>query len=338
MTDRLAWGVLGTGGIARAFARAVNRSDLGRIAAVGSRSQESADAYGEQYGVPARYPNYQAVLDDPSVQAVYVSPPHPFHAEWALKAIAAGKHVLCEKPMAMDYADSARIVAAARDAGVLLLEAFAYRCHPRTERIAGIIRSGAIGEPRLVQANHGITVPFRPEGRHFNHALGGGGILDVGCYCTSFALLIASGAAGEPGTEPMDLTATGRIGETGVDEEATATLTFASGMVAQVATGLSLRMENVAHVYGTEARLIVPDPWGPGRDSRLYLSKNDSAEPEEIVIEAGKDLYVQEADFFVEHVPARRVTWPAMTLEDSLANMRTLDRWREAIGLQYDLG
>ncbi|HWG84670.1 MAG TPA: Gfo/Idh/MocA family oxidoreductase, partial [Deinococcales bacterium] len=147
MEDRLSWGILATGGIARAFARAVTRSRNGRLAAVGSRDQASAEAFGEQYGVPARYGSYQGVLDDPEVRAVYVSPPHPMHREWALKAIAAGKHVLCEKPMTVNYRDTAELVAAARERGVLLLEAFAYRTHPRVQRLLELVRSGAIGEP-----------------------------------------------------------------------------------------------------------------------------------------------------------------------------------------------
>jgi predicted dehydrogenase len=199
MSKSLAWGILGAGTIARAFANGVAQSETGTLLAVGSRSQETADAFGDKWNIPRRYSSYEALLADKDVQAIYISVPHPLHAEWAIKAAEAGKHVLCEKPIALNHAEATAIVEAAYRNDVFLMEAYMYRCHPQIARLVELIRAGAIGQVRLIQATFSFHTRFNPESRLLKNTLGGGGILDVGGYCASIARLIAGAASGEDG-------------------------------------------------------------------------------------------------------------------------------------------
>src|SRR5260221_5017064 len=150
MSRTLQWGILGTGWIAGVFAKRVKQSQTGRLVAVGSRSQAAADTFGEAWRSPHRYSRYEDVLADQSVQAVFLALPHPFHAQWAIKAAEAGKHVLCEKPLALNYAEAMAVVEAALRHEVFLMEAFMYRCHPQTREMLELIRSGVIGQVRMI--------------------------------------------------------------------------------------------------------------------------------------------------------------------------------------------
>ncbi len=342
MASLLQWGILATGSIAGAFAQGLAHSKTGRLAAVGSRSEESARRFGQEFGVPATacHGSYEALLADPGVEAVYISNPHPGHAEWAIRCAEAGKHILCEKPLAMNHGEAAEIVAAARRHGVFLMEAFMYRCHPQTQRIAALIREGAIGAVRGIQATFSFHPGPNPNRRLLDPALGGGGILDVGCYPVSISRLIAGAATGKPFADPLSLQAVGHLGETGVDEYTAAVATFPGEIIAQLAAGVQVAQENVVRVYGEEGQIFVPVPWAPSRDggtSRIFLKRNGQAEPQEIVFDtvdvATGYLYTIEADHVAAHLDARQS--PAMNWEDSLGNMRTLDAWRAAIGLTY---
>src|SRR5688572_32176004 len=193
---RLNWGILGTGSIAGTFAEFLPASKTGNLLAVASRAPDRAARFAREWGVPRHYASYEALLADPDVRAVYVSTPHPQHKQWATRAAAAGKHVLCEKPLCLNHADAAAVIDAARAHGVFLMEAFMYRCHPQTRKLIDLLRGGAIGEVRAVHAAFSFRAPFDPASRLFNKALGGGGILDVGCYPVSMARLVAGVAAG----------------------------------------------------------------------------------------------------------------------------------------------
>ena len=165
MSRTLSWGVIGTGLIAGVFANGVKQSQTGTLVAVGSRSQAAADTFGETWRIPHRYSRYEDVLADQSVQAVYLALPHPFHAEWAIKAAEAGKHVLCEKPIALNHAEAMAIVEAAQRHDVFLMEAYMYRCHPQTAKLLELIRSGMIGQVRVIQATFSFQADAHPERR-----------------------------------------------------------------------------------------------------------------------------------------------------------------------------
>src|SRR5438876_6251376 len=149
MNTKLNWGIIGTGTIARIFAAGVAQSQTGRLVAVGSRTQEQAELFGNAWNIPRRYDSYEAVLADATVQAVYIATPHPLHAQWAIAAAEAGKHILCEKPIGLNHPEAMAIVEAAQRNKVFLMEAFMYRCHPQIQKVVDLIRAKAIGDVKM---------------------------------------------------------------------------------------------------------------------------------------------------------------------------------------------
>ncbi len=344
MPVNLHWGILGTGTIAKTFAAGVAASESGQVVAVGSRDQATANAFGDQFSIPRRHGSYEALLADPQVQAVYISTPHPMHKQWAIAAADAKKHILCEKPIGVNAAEAEAIIAAARRNDVFLMEAFMYRCHPQVAKVLELIREGAIGTVRVIQATFSFHWPIEHDekSRLLANDMAGGGILDVGCYPTSLCRMIAGAAVAKPFAEPSELVATGYLGKTGVDEWTVASAKFPGplgqgAILAQLSTGVQCDQDNVVRIYGSEGWLLIPDPWIPSRDgasSRLVLSVRGKP-AQEIVVEPGKPLYALEADVVAANLSRRQAPSPAMTWDDTLGNMRMLDRWRAAIGLKY---
>src|SRR3954470_8738549 len=245
------FGIIGTGGIARSFATDLVAVDGARLVAVGSRSQESADRFGDAFDAPHRHASYQALVEDPDVDAVYVATPHPLHAENALAAIAAGKHVLVEKPFTMDAAEAAAVVDAARAAGVFCMEAMWTRFLPHVVRVRELLAAGAIGEVRTVVADHGQF--FAPDPRHRLYApeLGGGALLDLGIYPVSFASMVLAA--------PASITAAADAAFTGVDGQTSAILRSAEGAHAVVTCTLWAATPCRATITGTEGAIDI-DP------------------------------------------------------------------------------
>ncbi|MFH1068887.1 MAG: Gfo/Idh/MocA family oxidoreductase, partial [Candidatus Glassbacteria bacterium] len=261
-STKLAWGIIAAGKIARKFSRGVQHSLTGRLAAVAARDLERAHGFAREFDIPAAYGSYQELIEDPAVEAVYVATPHPLHAEWAIAAARAGKHVLCEKPLAMNRAQAERVVAAARENDVFLMEAFMYRCHPQTARLVELVASGRIGEVRAIRATFSYLGTYDLASLKLDKKLGGGGILDVGCYPVSLCRLVAGVAQGKAFAEPENVQGVAFIGrESGVDEYAAATLTFPGGIIAQCACGVQLQMDNQVLIFGTRGRIEVAMPW-----------------------------------------------------------------------------
>ncbi len=335
--DTVGWGILGTGGSARRFAEGLQSSTTGRLVAVGSRSHAAANQFILSHPNAKPVGDYASLLTDPDVKVVYVALPHPMHAEWAIRAAEAGKHVLCEKPAGLNHAELQAMLEAAAEHRVFFMEAYMYRCHPQTARLVQLIKEGAIGELRLIQARFSFRIPFDRQSRSLNRELGGGGILDVGGYTTSMARLLAGAAGGEPFAEPLEFTGYGQLGPaSGVDEYAVGMLKFRGGIFAQVSCGVQLNAENDLRLYGTEGSIRVPSPWFCGATEgaiKLFLQRNTEA-AREIVIEAEKDLYAYEADIVAENLD--RGEAPAMSWRDSLGNLAIQDRWRQAVGVRYE--
>ena len=338
--QRLRWGILATGRIAEKFAAGVAASESGRLAAVGSRSEAGARAFARRHNIPRAHASYEALLADAEVDAVYIATPHSMHLEWTLKAARAGKHILCEKPIGIHRGEAARMVEAAREHGVFLMEAFMYRCHPQTAKVAEIIRSGALGEIRVVQATFGYNRPFDPASRSWRNELGGGGILDVGCYPVSFSRLVAGVAAGKPFLDPVEMSGSGVTHpQTGVDVWTAATLRFETGLIAQVACSVGVQQENTVRIYGTEGWLHVVEPWTPsrneGRAGRLRLHRAGATAAEVIVIPHQAGEYTLEADTVVRCIRAGKREADEMSWADTLGNAAALDRWLEIAGVRY---
>ena len=338
-TDPLRWGILGTGAIAHTFARGVAAAANGRLVAVGSRTLGSAEKFAAEFGGLRAHGDYAALLADPEVEAVYIATPHPQHAGWAIAAARAGKHILCEKPLALNRGDAERMIAAARAGGVTLMEAFMYRCHPQTVKILEIVRSGVLGKLAVLQGAFSFFMPFQAEHRLFANDLGGGGILDVGGYPVSFSRLLAGAALGRPFAEPDQIKGAGAVHpQTGTDLWAAATLRFAGGLVAQVSCGVGVEQESVLRIYGADGWLLVPSPWfatvGPG-ETQLWLHRRGCGAPEEIVVRADRGLYTYEAEAFAAAVRAGQREVPAMPWADTLGNLTVLDAWRAECGVAH---
>ncbi len=339
MDKKLSWGILGAGSIAKTFAKGVLASTTGKLVAVGSRSAEKSKAFASEFNIPIAHASYEALLADPSVEAVYIATPHPMHAEWAIKAAQAGKHLLVEKPLAVNHSDAMAIVEAAIRNDVFLMEAFMYRCHPQTAKVLELVRNEEIGEVRAISATFSFHWPktFDANSRLLSNDLAGGGILDVGCYPTSMSRLIAGAAVGKAFADPVKVEAAGHLGATGVDEYASAVLKFENEIIAECATGVQLNQENVVRIYGTAGSIFIQTPWVPAKEggTTKLIIKRDGKNDEEITIDSPKHLYALEADAVAENIARRQA--PQMSWDDSLGNMRTLDRWRAAIGLTYEI-
>ncbi|MCX7805543.1 MAG: aldo/keto reductase [Planctomycetota bacterium] len=342
MSAKLRWGIIGAGRIARAFASGVRHSRLCELVAVGSRAQESADAFGREFGLSRCYAGYEKLLADPDVQAVYIATPHPMHAEWAIKAAEAGKHVLCEKPISINHPFAMAIFDAAAKHGVFCMEAYMYRCHPQTARLVEMLRRKEVGDVQLIQANFAFRGKWDLAGRLLNNALGGGGILDVGGYPVSMCRLIAGAALGGEVAEPVEFKAVGYVGpESRCDEWAAACAKFPGNILAQMSTGVRMNADNTVRIYCTGGTIHLPSPWTPAREggeAKIIVCRQGKKDPEEIVVRTEEWLYGIEADTVAGSVAAGRkqAAFPAMTWKDSLDNMKVLDEWRRQIGCVYD--
>ena len=334
MKSELRWGIIGTGGIASDFATALRGSSRFRIVDVAGSTPEKARAFAERWGIASHAPTLQHLLANDAVEAVYVATPHPAHEEQALACIAAGKHVLCEKPMTVDTASSERVIEAARRAGVFLMEAYMYRCHPLMRELTKRLGDGAIGTLRHVRADFGFRTTGPRAGRLFDPALGGGSILDVGGYPVSFARLVAGLVVGAPFAEPVQVLGSVSLGPTGVDELASAGLVFASGFTAEVTSAIRHDVGTSAVVFGDTGKIVVPNPWLPrgnrhGIESEFTVLRDGRA-PEEIVIRTRESIYAIEAAAVADALPRTEPDWPAMSWADTLGNMRVLNQWLSA--------
>ncbi len=336
MTDPLRWGIIGTGNIANQFATGVAASSRGKVIAVGSRDLERSLLFCQKHDIPEALGSYQAVLDEREVQAVYVSLPNAMHHEWTLKAIGAGKHVLCEKPFAMNAGEAEEMVDAARQAGVVVIEAFMYRCHPLTAAVLDVVNSGRIGELRAVRAAFCFRIGDPRGNVRFNTELGGGALMDVGCYCVHFARTFAR-------AEPVEVHAMATLHDSGVDEITTGSMRF-DRLTAQFICGMSLQTDNTAYLCGTDGYIAVPIPWKPPVEGAQYIIKTMNPPksdpkafqphvPEVHSVDAPTHLYGMEADAFAE--AALDGTEPFVSAADTLGNMKVLDTMRQQIGLPF---
>lgn len=332
MAPKIRWGILSTGGIAHAFAQALKVSQTGVLTAVASRQEKSAFDFSRQYQAPYYYGSYGELLGDPQVDAVYIAPPHPFHAEWVLEAAKAGKAVLCEKPLTMSPRETQRVLETARKHRVFLMEAFMYRCHPQTENLVQLVRRRAVGEVKLIESVFSFNRPVDLKHRLWNPKLGGGGILDLGCYPASMSRLLAGAAAGKPFLNPEVVSGTAKIGKKSrVDELAVASLRFPNGILANLCCGMSLQRGVGVTVWGTKGKIHAPSPWHPGRWSKgvstIEIQLYDQKKPKVLKLVKPLNLYAMEADEVGRCLRKGLRESPRMSWADSLGNAKTLDQW-----------
>lgn len=254
----LRWGILGPGYIARAFVDSLHAATDQKVVAVASRSIERAQMFASEHGVDTAYGSYDQLLADPAVDIVYVAAPHNEHARLAHAAIAAGKHVLIEKPIATTVAEARGIADAAAHAGVFAMEAMWSRYLPQATIVAQLLADGALGEPRFVEADFGFIARFDPASRLYNPELAGGALLDLGVYSAWFAHFVLGA--------PRSVHAVGSLAVTGVDQQSAVTLTYDSDALAVVSSSIIVETPVAARVSGTEALLEFPASF-PGPSS-----------------------------------------------------------------------
>jgi len=321
MTDRIRWGILGNATIARkctipAIAKSIN----GRLRVLGSRSPESARSTAHRYGIERLHDSYEAVLDDPEVDAVYLSLPNHLHRPWTLKALAAGKHVLCEKPLACSSQEASEMAAEATARGRLLMEAFMYRFHPRNREIKALTAAGELGALRSVHAaftyamesevlESGGNARLKPE-------MGGGALLDVGCYAVSTARWLLA-------QEPVSVHAQA-VYRHGVDVHLVGILRFPSGALGCIQAGFMSALQQTYSIVGTEAAVELPhDAYIPWEKVSQYAFRRRTDEVGEIRRVPGADEYQLMVEHFAEAVQGRQAL--EATPQDSICNLKVLD-------------
>ncbi len=306
----LRWGVLSTALINRKLLRGAGRSATAEVVAVASRDGDRAQAYAAEHAIPRAHAGYDALLADPDVEAVYVPLPNGLHHPWTLRALAAGKHVLCEKPYTRRPAEVEAAFAAASAARLVLSEAYMYRYNPQTVRAAELVREGALGELRLVIAS--FTWPCDAPGDvRLDPELDGGSLMDVGCYCVSAARLFAG--------EPVAVAAQQELTPSGVDDRMTGTLAFAGGALAHFDSGFHLPDRSALELVGAEATLHVRDPWhcvAPGLD---LVPQDGPAQRIDVEV---ADSYALELDAFAAAV--RGEPGPLLGRDDALGQSRAI--------------
>ena len=305
------WGILGAARINRSIIPALRAAEGHSLEAIASRDADKAAAAAAEWQIPRAVGGYDALLADPDIDAVYIPLPNHLHAEWTIKAAQAGKHVLCEKPLALTLEEVDRIAAAASAAHVHVAEAFMYRHHPQTLAVRELVAGGAIGTLRVVRGCFSFTLD-RPGDVRFDPAKGGGALWDVGCYPVSYARTIA-------GAEPETVLATTVMGPTGVDMSVGAVLRFPGNVVALVDASFIAPFQTQLEVVGSTGTIRVARPFKPGEQETVLLIRGD--ETLEHAVDA-PPLYVSQFEDFARAV--RGTAPPVVTLADSRRNTAAL--------------
>jgi xylose dehydrogenase (NAD/NADP) len=273
--DTVKWGILSTADINRRVLPGAKSSPKVEIVAVGSRDKGKADAFAQQWEIPRAYGSYEELLDDPEVEALYVPLPNTLHVDWSIKAMEAGKHVLCEKPFDRNPESVARAFDVSERTGKLLTEAFMYRHNPQTKKLQELVDSGAIGELRLIRSCFSYSL-YDADNIRLRTEVEGGGLMDVGCYCASGSRLL--------GGEPERVRAEAWYGPTGTDWVLTGLLHFPNDVLATFDCGTALPERDELEAIGSEGSLFLDDPWHC-RKPGIELRRGDSVQRIEIEFE-----------------------------------------------------
>jgi len=321
MSERkLHWGVIRSSNIGRvAVNPAIQKSRNGELLAVASRNEQAAREFAEKAGIPTHYGNYEALLDDERIEAVYNPLPNSLHKEWTIRAAEKGKHILCEKPLALSASECREMEAAATANGVKLLEAFMYRFHPRTERVLEMLRSGVVGDLKQIRST--FTFPLtRPEDIRWDRELGGGALMDVGCYCVNVSRTMV-------GREPVEVRAMANFRTPGVDEQMAGTLRFADGVLAHFDSALTIERTEAYQIHGTEGHLRIQKAFLPGTEDAIIEQFDNDNELTTLWVD-GADEY----QLMVEHFADCALNDQPLryTAEEAALNMRVIEALYES--------
>jgi predicted dehydrogenase len=311
MTQPLNWGLLSTAHINRALIGPLNTSRRTRLLAVASRSQASAEAYAREWNIPRPLGSYEALLADPEIDVIYNSLPNHLHVKWTVKALRAGKHVLCEKPMALSLAGMDEIISVARETGKVAAEAFMYRHHPQTLKVKEIIDSGAIGSLQFIRGAFAYTIT-RLDSYRLDPGMGGGSIWDVGCYPISYARTLV-------GAEPLEVFGWQVNGPSGIDETFVGQMRFGGDIHAQFDCGFKSPPRSYMEIVGSEASLWVASPYKPGPREEILLTRGDQTQKIKV---SGANLYMGEVDDMCDAILSGKP--PRISLADSRGNLAAI--------------
>jgi len=304
------WGIMSTARITRLFIAGARQAADVELFAVASRDRETAERYAAENGFERAHAGYDALLADPDVEAVYIPLPNSLHVEWSVRALEAGKHVLCEKPLSRHPAEVERAFDVADREGRLLMEAFMYRHNPQTSRVTELVGEGAIGRLRMIRGAFSFSAGDSANVR-LSTALDGGALMDVGCYCVSGARLLAG--------EPERVSAEQALGGDGVDVTFAGTMRFAGGVIAHFDAGLALPSRDELEVIGESGSLFLDDPWHC-RAPVIELRRDDGVERIEL---EPVDSYMLEAENMSSAI--RGEAEPLLGREDALGQARAIE-------------
>lgn len=308
---KLRWGILGCARISRrGLIPGIRESRRGTLQAIASRDLETATAWAHEFSIPKSYGRYQDLLDDSDVDAVYIPLPNEMHRPWVFATADAGKHVLCEKPLALNTAEAKAMVAHCRERQVLLMEAFMWRHQPRTAAVRRIVAGGAIGDLRLIRSS--FSFPIEPNDWRLDPSRGGGALWDVGCYGLSTARLFA-------GAEPKTIRSVARFGPTGVDMSLSCLMTFPDGVIGEFDCSFEQPFRCFYELVGTQGVIEVPDAYLPPAIPLAHMRTPDLAGD---IKSEGTNQYSEMVDAFAEGVGKKALVDPA---EDGLAQMTALE-------------
>jgi D-xylose 1-dehydrogenase (NADP+, D-xylono-1,5-lactone-forming) len=311
MTDKLNWGILSTAKISKALIEPLRKSKRNTLAAVASRELVRAETFARANKIPRAYGSYEALLVDPSIDVIYNPLPNNLHAEWTIKAVQAGKHVLCEKPLALSIDQVDAMQAEVEKQDKYVVEALMYRSHTQTEKAREIIQGGQLGRLRLVRGS--FTYNGTREGNYrFSAEMGGGCLWDVGIYPLSFARFVL-------GAEPEEVFGWGVTGPTGVDKSFAAQLRFPGDIHLQFDCSMTTPYHVFMEISGEEGTLVIPQPYNPGIHNSLYLSREGK---NTIIPVGGTSTYVGEVEAMADSILDG--TPPAVSLADSRANVKVI--------------
>ena len=317
MDKLLNWGLLSTARINSALIPPLGASSRNRLLAVSSRSQESANQYAQERNIPRAYGSYEALLADPEIDVIYNPLPNHLHAEWTIKAVEAGKHVLCEKPLALSVEEVDAVQEAAHKHGRVVAEAFMYRHHPQTLKVQEIVKSGSLGYLKLMRGSFSYVLNREGDVR-LDPAMGGGSIWDVGCYPISYARTVV-------GESPREVFGWQVTGPTGIDETFVGQMQFAGNVLAQFDSSFVIPFHWFMEIIGSEGTLNIPNPFKPGINEKIFLTCGDKTETIEI---KGQELYIGEVEDMADAILLGKE--PRISLDDSRTNVGVISALLES--------
>lgn len=317
----LNWAVLGVGQISEVVAPAIRDSGWAVPYAIASRTLEKADGFARRHGFSRSYGCYEAVLEDPAVEVVYNPLPNWLHCDWTIRALQAGKHVLCEKPLAEDMAECRRMVAVSRQCGRSLMEAFAYRFHPQTAKVKELVGRGGVGELRLIRSSLGFPLDFDRPNVRLKPSPGGGALMDVGCYCIHVMRYLTD-------EEPQAVLGRSQgVPESGVDLTFGGILVFPGGCLGLFSGSFRTAPDFQLEIVGSRGRLLVPSPFKPD-PTHSALRLEVEGKTRDVPVRNGGDLYRLQVDHFSRSVLEGRPL--ALPFEDALGNMAVIEALRSS--------